>query len=98
MNVFLFLAVVGLIGWSLFQAFNKSAEGRVTWAVVAALLAGALVLLALGNYFVTVDEDGVLREFGPALPIGAILLLTGLLGCAALILRRIYRRFAARRR
>ncbi|WP_272701251.1 DUF3955 domain-containing protein [Desulfovibrio sp. Fe33] len=97
MNVYLLLAIIGLIGWSVFQAFCKPAEGRVAWATVAAILTSALILLALGNYFVTVDENGVLREFGPALPIGAILLLVGLLGCAVLILRRLYRRFKARR-
>ncbi|CFX58562.1 membrane protein of unknown function [Candidatus Filomicrobium marinum] len=95
MNTGLLLLSIGLLLWTFFHTFRKSAENRMAWGTVALLLTTALGLLYLGNRFVAIDEDGILREFGPSLPVGATLLILGILGSAALSIRLAYRRLVS---
>ena len=93
MNTGLLFLSIGLLLWTFFHTFRKSAENRMAWGTVALLLTTAL--LYLGNRFVAIDEDGILREFGPSLPVGATLLILGILGSAALSIRLAYRRLVS---
>jgi hypothetical protein len=73
---------------------------RPYWRVCALLLWSGIALMTAGELGVTIDEQGVVREFGPTLPLGAMAIFLGSFGMFVLLcitaIKRLRAKFAAR--
>ncbi len=68
---------------SIWRGF-KSKFYRKYYKMCVVLLLGGIVCLYIGEKYATVDSNGILHEVGPILPLGAVLLLIGVVGMSIL--------------
>ena len=74
---FPFLVGGGLLVVSIWLTF-KAAFYRRLWSGCTLLLSSGLLSLATGEIYTRVDQDGHILEAGLALPLGALLFLSGM--------------------